>query len=175
MISIKSFQIGEKEIIIATLFDKKIQGITFSFDGEQFLQERINALVGYLANRGVKVNLEERDSQLPALVYKILIGEIRNEDGLEYLSFEGTTPFEKKVYETLTKKVKRGEVITYGELAKMLRSSPRAIGGAMKRNPYPIIVPCHRVVASNNIGNYTPKREYKRFLLEIEGVKTWTS
>ncbi|NJE26855.1 DUF1938 domain-containing protein [Thermococcus sp. MV5] len=175
MITIKSFKIKNREILIAVIFDKKIQGVTFSFDGREFLQERMTSLTQYLQKRGVNVELEEKESSFPELVYKILIGDIENKKGLKDLSFEGTTAFEKKVYDTLTKKVKRGEVITYGNLAKMLRSSPRAIGGAMKRNPYPIIVPCHRVIASNNIGNYTPKREYKRFLLEIEGVKKWIS
>ena len=45
----------------------------------------------------------------------------------------------------------------------------------MRRNPYPIVVPCHRVVASNGLGNYTPKVEYKKFLLMLEGVREWIS
>lgn len=73
------------------------------------------------------------------------------------------------------KNVKRGSVITYGDLAKALNTSPRAVGGAMKRNPYPIVVPCHRVVAHDGIGYYSSGIEEKKFLLEIEGVKEWTS
>ncbi len=45
----------------------------------------------------------------------------------------------------------------------------------MKRNPYPIVVPCHRVVARDGIGYYTPRLEEKVFLLGIEGVEVWTS
>jgi len=175
MISIDSFKINGRQIQIAVIYEEKIHGITFSLDGKAFLRERIDALVKHLQKRGVEVDLEERKSNFLHLVYKTLTGEIENEEALEYLSFERTTPFERKVYETLTKKVKRGEVITYGELAKMLNSSPRAVGGAMRRNPYPIVVPCHRVVASNGLGNYTPKVEYKKFLLALEGVREWIS
>ncbi|MCO6040760.1 methylated-DNA--protein-cysteine methyltransferase [Thermococcus alcaliphilus] len=175
MIAIDSFKIGGREIQIAAIYEEKIQGIAFSLDGEEFLRERIRGLAKHLQKRGVNVDLREKESDFPQLVYKVLVGEIKNEEALEYLSFEGTTPFEKKVYETLTKKVKRGEVIKYGELAKMLKSSPRAVGGAMKRNPYPIVVPCHRVVASSGLGWYTPKIDYKKFLLMLEGVKKWTS
>ena len=175
MMTIDSFKINGWKIQIAVIYKGKIYGIAFSLDGEAFLQERIDALVKHLQKRGVEVDLKERKSNFPHLVYKTLIGEIENEEALKYLSFEGTTPFEKEVYETLTKKVKRGEVITYGELARILNSSPRAVGGAMRRNPYPIVVPCHRVVASNGLGNYTPKVEYKKFLLMLEGVREWIS
>lgn len=175
MIAVDSFKINGQEIQIAVIHEEKIHGIVFSLDGEEFLRERIRALVGHLQKRGVEIDLKEKESNFPRLVYKVLMGEIKNEEMLKHLSFKGTTSFEKKVYETLTKKVKRGEVITYGELAKMLKSSPRAVGGAMRRNPYPIIVPCHRVVASNGLGRYTPKIEYKKFLLMLEGVKKWTS
>ena len=104
-----------------------------------------------------------------------MVGELDNGKALSELSFEGVTPFERRVYEWLTKNVKRGAVITYGSLAKALETSPRAVGGAMKRNPYPIIVPCHRVVASDGIGHYNLGIEEKKFLLELEGVKEWTS
>jgi len=175
MIAVDLFKIRGRKLHIAVIHGEKIHGITFSLDGEEFLQERIKALVEHLQKRGIEVDLREKESGFPQLVYNVLVGEIKNAEALKYLSFEGTTPFEKKVYEALTKKVKRGRVITYGELAKMLKSSPRAVGGAMKRNPYPIVVPCHRVVASNGLGWYTPKIDYKKFLLMLEGVKGWTS
>jgi len=47
-----------------------------------------------------------------------------------------------------------GAVATYAEIAKHIGSAPRAVGGACRRNPVPIIVPCHRVVASNGIGGF---------------------
>ncbi|MBO8175463.1 MAG: DUF1938 domain-containing protein [Thermococcus sp.] len=175
MISIEKFEIFGREIWIAVVFEEKIDGITFSLDGYKHLMERTNSLKAFLERRKVSVNLVEEKTDYPKIVYNVLIGRIENEDVLEFLSFRGVTPFERKVYEILTKKIKRGSVITYGELARMLSTSPRAIGNAMQRNPYPIIIPCHRVVLKSGLGNYTPKREYKQFLLEVEGVKGWTS
>jgi methylated-DNA-[protein]-cysteine S-methyltransferase len=47
-----------------------------------------------------------------------------------------------------------GETITYTELAKKINSSPRAVGNACRDNPYPLIIPCHRVVAVSGLGGY---------------------
>jgi methylated-DNA-[protein]-cysteine S-methyltransferase len=57
------------------------------------------------------------------------------------------TPFQKRVWAEMCR-IPYGETITYGELARRVGSAPRAIGGACGANPIPIIVPCHRVVAS---------------------------
>ncbi|MEO2151735.1 MAG: methylated-DNA--[protein]-cysteine S-methyltransferase, partial [Thermococcus sp.] len=122
-----------------------------------------------------RVSLDVQPSNYTELVYRVMVGELDNGKALSELSFKGVTPFERRVYEWLTKNVKRGAVITYGSLANALGTSPRAVGGAMKRNPYPIIVPCHRVVASDGIGHYNIGIEEKKFLLELEGVKEWTS
>jgi len=63
-----------------------------------------------------------------------------------------------------------GNVKTYGEIAMMVKSSPRAVGQALKRNPIPILIPCHRVVAKSGIGGYSAGVELKRALLELEGL-----
>jgi methylated-DNA-[protein]-cysteine S-methyltransferase len=52
-------------------------------------------------------------------------------------------------------RVPYGRIATYGEVARSAGSSPRAIGQACRRNPWPIIVPCHRIVAAGNTGNYS--------------------
>jgi methylated-DNA-[protein]-cysteine S-methyltransferase len=65
-----------------------------------------------------------------------------------------------------------GTVARYGELADRLGTAPRAIGTACARNPLPVIVPCHRVVAANGgLGGYSGQDgvETKRFLLALEG------
>lgn len=68
--------------------------------------------------------------------------------------------------------VPAGELITYGRLAAKAGSpgAARAVGGAVGRNPIPIIIPCHRVVASNGIGGFGLGLECKRTLLALEGV-----
>lgn len=70
-----------------------------------------------------------------------------------------------------------GEVRTYGDLARELGSSARAVGGACGANPLPVIVPCHRVVASGgSLGGFMGARAegfelgIKRWLLEHEGA-----
>ena len=68
------------------------------------------------------------------------------------IKLEGT-PFQKKVWQEL-KKIPSGQTRTYGELARKLKSSPRAVGNACRRNPVPLIVPCHRVVAKNGLGGF---------------------
>ena len=95
----------------------------------------------------------------------------------------GSTEFERKVFAALAK-VRRGGVISYGELAAAAGSprAARAVGSALGKNPIPILLPCHRVVASNGIGGYggSAAREwrpagqdpiaFKRALLASEGV-----
>jgi methylated-DNA-[protein]-cysteine S-methyltransferase len=64
-----------------------------------------------------------------------------------------------------------GETISYGELARRVGrpKGPRAVGQANGKNPIPIIVPCHRVLASNGIGGYGGGLPMKRALLAVEG------
>lgn len=83
------------------------------------------------------------------------------------------TKFEQKVYDAISK-ISKGEVITYGELAKALKSSPRAVGQALKRNPNAPIIPCHRVIHTDGrIGGYNGIKNSKKKikLLKNEGVR----
>lgn len=91
----------------------------------------------------------------------------------------GRTAFEKRVWTALCQ-IPRGEVTTYGLLSNYLGSSPRAVGNALRRNPFAPEVPCHRVVAtSGKLGGFKgawPKNgegitiTEKRKLLKSEGV-----
>jgi len=84
--------------------------------------------------------------------------------------------FSERVY-AVCKKIPKGKVSTYGAIAKKLKSSPRAVGQALKHNPYAPIVPCHRVVSANgSIGGFMGKTKGKSIqkkirLLRKEGVK----
>jgi methylated-DNA-[protein]-cysteine S-methyltransferase len=82
------------------------------------------------------------------------------------------TPFQREVWAELSR-IPYGETISYGELARRVGrpSAPRAVGQANGRNPIPIIVPCHRVLASNGIGGYGGGLKVKRALLAVEGVQ----
>ena len=78
-----------------------------------------------------------------------------------------------KVYKKLLQ-VPEGKVTTYSDLAKAvgLKNGQRAIGTIMKKNPFPIIIPCHRVVKSNGkIGGYVYGERVKSQILAREGIK----
>ncbi len=80
---------------------------------------------------------------------------------------------EHKVYEKLLQ-VPKGKVTTYSELAKAvgLKNGQRAIGRIMNKNPFPVIVPCHRVIlSSGKIGGYAWGEKIKTNMLSKEGVK----
>jgi methylated-DNA-[protein]-cysteine S-methyltransferase len=84
--------------------------------------------------------------------------------------------FRREVLETLARDVPWGEVVSYGELAGMCGRprAARAVGSAMRNNPIPFVIPCHRVIAAGNkIGGYGGGRNaiaLKRELLAREGV-----
>lgn len=86
------------------------------------------------------------------------------------LSPQGTA-FQRRVWRALSG-IPKGRVLTYGELAARLASSPRAVGGACGANPIPIIVPCHRVLARDGLGGYSGAGGLatKSWLLAFEGV-----
>lgn len=82
------------------------------------------------------------------------------------------TDFQNRVWAAL-REIPSGHTVTYGELAKKLGTSARAIGGACRANPCPIVVPCHRVLAVNGLGGYAGdssgrKLEIKQWLLDHE-------
>lgn len=81
--------------------------------------------------------------------------------------------FSKQVYE-ITRKIPKGKVATYGQIAKILGrpKAARAVGQALHKNPYALIVPCHRVVATNgHLCGFAKGLEAKEKLLREEGVK----
>ncbi len=67
------------------------------------------------------------------------------------------THFQKKVWQALLG-IPPGATLTYGELARRLETSPRAVGGACRANPVPLLIPCHRVVARNGLGGFAGRR-----------------
>jgi methylated-DNA-[protein]-cysteine S-methyltransferase len=80
---------------------------------------------------------------------------------------------EEKVYTKLLE-VPKGKVTTYAELAKAvgLKNGQRVIGRIMNKNPYPVIVPCHRVIlSSGQVGGYAWGENVKIKMLSKEGVK----
>lgn len=85
------------------------------------------------------------------------------------------TRFQRRVWAAL-RAIPAGEVKTYGEVARTLGSVARAVGGACRANPLPLVVPCHRVIATGGLGGFAgnttgPEVELKRRLLAREGAR----
>lgn len=94
---------------------------------------------------------------------------------LKYLNLDKLTPFQRKVL-IEEFKTKKGTVNSYKHLAKKIGNPKayRAVGSALSKNPYPIVIPCHRTVKSDRtLGGYAGLKEgieTKKTLLEIEGL-----
>lgn len=85
------------------------------------------------------------------------------------------TEYQKKVWSSI-QDIPSGKTKTYGEVAKLIKSGPRAVGTACGANPYPLIAPCHRVVSAQGIGGFMKEnspglyRQIKLWLLKHEGA-----
>ena len=91
---------------------------------------------------------------------------------LETIALERCSEFQKEVL-LAEYMIPRGWVSTYGRIAKSLGipGGARAVGGALSRNPFPIIIPCHRAIRSNReLGSFQGGQKMKRALLEFEGI-----
>ena len=81
-------------------------------------------------------------------------------------------PIQKKIWREL-KKIKKGKVKTYGEIAKKLKISPRYVGRVCGKNNHLLVVPCHRIIRSDKtLGGFSSPGgiKLKRKLLEFEGI-----
>jgi methylated-DNA-[protein]-cysteine S-methyltransferase len=80
-----------------------------------------------------------------------------------------STPYRHRVWSAL-QSIPFGETRTYAELARVAGGSARSIGQANSRNPLPILIPCHRVVATTHLGGFSMEGglDTKRFLLSLE-------
>jgi len=87
------------------------------------------------------------------------------------VDLDAAPAFHRAVYRAL-RRVPFGRTVTYGALARRAGSpgAARAVGRAMARNPVPLVVPCHRVVASAGPGGFGGGLDLKRRLLALEGV-----
>ena len=93
-------------------------------------------------------------------------------DLLKYpVDWQGMSPFGRKVLD-LARSIPWGETQSYGWLSARLKlkGGARAVGGALGRNPVPIVIPCHRVLRKDGqMGGFSAGIQWKRFLLNIEG------
>ena len=134
------------------------------FDGETLLLHELPSGTGIGIGAGPLNELAER--------LRSYFGGERDSFADVAIDLEGYTDFQRAVVETL-RGVPFGEVVTYGELAALAGypNAQRAAGSVCAHNRFPLVVPCHRVIAANGIGRYGASGvEYKRRLLELENV-----
>jgi methylated-DNA-[protein]-cysteine S-methyltransferase len=83
----------------------------------------------------------------------------------------GGTPYRRRVWDALAA-IPFGETRTYAALAREAGGSARSVGQALGLNPLPILIPCHRVVATGHLGGFSMEGglDTKIWLLELEGV-----
>ncbi len=86
------------------------------------------------------------------------------------------TAFQRKVWDVIAA-IPCGDVLTYGEVARIIQSAPRAVGQACGANWFPLVIPCHRVTAVGGLGGFSHHDDdagfhvgVKRWLLAHEGV-----
>ena len=89
--------------------------------------------------------------------------------------YDAPTPHQRKV-RAQVRAIPCGQTASYGDIARRAKTSPRAVGGACRANPLPLIVPCHRVVAANGVGGFMGDDgasyvRVKRALLTHEGAE----
>jgi methylated-DNA-[protein]-cysteine S-methyltransferase len=83
------------------------------------------------------------------------------------------TAYQRKVWAILSS-IPYGETRSYADVARLAGGGPRSVGQANSRNPIPILIPCHRVVAAQGIGGYSGAEglDTKRYLLRLEACST---
>lgn len=89
------------------------------------------------------------------------------------LAWESLPPFSRRVLQALKREVQAGRWAAYSDLAAWCGNpgAARAVGAAMRRNPWPLVVPCHRVLAKDRgLGGFSSGLALKRYLLLLEGL-----
>ncbi len=146
--------------------DNGLVAIDFDIDESQFCEH---------VQQKADVRLERNDLEIKDTLKKVsdyLAGKSKTMDIKTDL--RGATPFQRFVLQA-AQEVPRGQVATYAEIARKIGKpkASRAVGQALRRNPIPIVIPCHRVVASDGtLGGYGGKMGSQRkiTLLRLEGV-----
>jgi methylated-DNA-[protein]-cysteine S-methyltransferase len=120
---------------------------------------------GDVVNR-VRFSNEPVAGMVPAAITRYLAGKATDLGTLRSAAIEEDLQY-FRIYREV-QKIPYGSTSTYGEIAVKLSTSPRLVGLAMKRNPTPLLIPCHRVVAKDGLGGFTPDIGIKEQLQALE-------
>jgi len=114
----------------------------------------------------VRFSKESLAGIVPVAITRYLAGKATDLGSLRSAAIEEDFQY-FRIYREV-QKIPYGSTSTYGEIAGKLFTSPRLVGLAMKRNPTPLLVPCHRVVAKDGPGGFTPDIRIKEDLQAME-------
>lgn len=149
--------------------DGKIVRTKVGYGSELLAAKAINEEVAD-ANFVVQLNEEERQMRKD---FKAYAGGQKMDFKHLRLDLGDQTDFSREVLKHC-RRVGYGQTITYGQLAEKAGSprGARAVGSCMRKNRFPLVIPCHRIVAGSGIGGFSGPRgcELKQKLLELEGV-----
>jgi methylated-DNA-[protein]-cysteine S-methyltransferase len=106
------------------------------------------------------------DGPVPEEIRRYCAGLPADLSTLQSVATEGDTVY-ARIYRAV-RDVPCGATATYSDIARLVGTAPRAVGTAMARNPTPLLVPCHRIVAKRGIGGFSPDPAIKEALLAME-------
>lgn len=120
---------------------------------------------GYRVSR-VRFATTPLPGPVPEAFTRFLAGRAEDFFPLTSIATEGESVY-ARVYREV-QGIFYGHTATYGEIAVRAGTHPRVVGQAMRRNPTPLIIPCHRVVAKSGPGGFTPSPDIKKALHTLE-------
>lgn len=163
------------------LFDTALGACAIAWSDEGVVAVRLPEATARLTERALlaelgEATLAEPTEAMASVVARItqhLAGQLQRFDDV-VLDGRAVTPFFARVY-TLTRAIPAGATQSYGEIAASLgaKGASRAVGQALARNPFPVVVPCHRVLAHGGAaGGFSASGGLvtKARLLELEGA-----
>ena len=106
------------------------------------------------------------EGDVPPLIRQFCAGKPVDLRALETVGIHEDTPY-SRIYRAV-QEIPYGKTATYGEIAQAAGTVPRVVGQAMARNITPLVIPCHRVVAADGIGGFSPDIGIKEQLLAME-------
>lgn len=126
--------------------------------------------------RGVAFVTERAEEERPNFVTEQAVSQLKEYFAGQRQTFDlfflyNGTDFQRRVWSKLSE-IPYGKVVTYGQLAAAIGepTAARAVANAVGQNPYLILLPCHRVVGSDNLGGFTPGIAVKKQLLSLENI-----
>ncbi|MGJ7028046.1 methylated-DNA-[protein]-cysteine S-methyltransferase [Methanothermobacter sp. DSM 3267] len=152
-------------ISMRIMLDHPLVNAVIRFDGERILGVSLSGDHDDRISEGVPEFVRETVLKME----RLLDGEMVEFD-LSRVDLSVCTPYQLRVLRVVSG-IPWGSTMSYGELAEAAGGSPRSAGSALAANPFPIIIPCHRVIRSDGSpGGYQGGTELKRILLKKEGA-----